>query len=74
MVEDYWVAVGAAVGAVAGALFVMYVVPVIAPQTRGALPPRGTGLATGAAAGRGLGVPRTEAERYARHTSVYGGL
>ena len=36
------------------------------------LPPRGTGLETGAAEGRRAGLPRTEEERRVRHEELYG--
>ncbi|MCK4329270.1 hypothetical protein KAX02_05455 [candidate division WOR-3 bacterium] len=36
------------------------------------LPPRGTGLETGAAGDRGAGVSRTEEERALRHEELYG--
>ena len=36
------------------------------------LPPRGTGLETGAAGDRRAGVPRTEEERELRHEELYG--
>ena len=36
------------------------------------LPPRGTGLETGAAGDRRAGLPRTEEERRLRHEELYG--